>query len=208
MNDVLEFSHTSYLSVLNKVLNQPNQTAFLLNILSPWTPGSRIPHVDCRYSVRRQKCKGYIHSNRETDTGINIDMDINADMYTTSIEVRFRDIDSFGHVNNAVYATYLEQARTDYFREVFGVGLTEIETVIAALEVEFKQPIRLKQSIEVYIAPPEVGESSLRMEYELKDGETVAATASTVQVMYDLDADRPVSVPSEWREAISQYHQT
>ena len=172
MNNVLEFSHTSYLSVLIAV------TQFV-----------------------EKSAKG-------TYTGININIDINADMYTTSIEVRFRDIDSFGHVNNAVYATYLEQARADYFREVLGVGLTEIETVIAALEVEFKQPIRLKQKIEVHIAPPEVGESSLRMEYELKDRETVAATASTVQVMYDLDADRPVSVPSEWREAISQYHQT
>jgi len=38
--------------------------------------------------------------------------------YTTEIDVRFRDIDAMGHVNNAVYATYIEQARTEYFRDV------------------------------------------------------------------------------------------
>jgi len=44
--------------------------------------------------------------------------------YTTDIDVRFRDIDAMGHVNNAVYATYIEQARTEYFRDVLDADLS------------------------------------------------------------------------------------
>lgn len=75
--------------------------------------------------------------------------------------------------------------------------MTELETLVAALEVEFKQPICLKQEITVHIALLEVGELSLSMEYELKNNETVAATASNVQVLYDLDTETTILIPSE-----------
>lgn len=50
--------------------------------------------------------------------------------YTADIPVRFRDLDPMKHVNNAVYATYLEQARALFYEDVVGVALSEIETVL------------------------------------------------------------------------------
>lgn len=123
--------------------------------------------------------------------------------FETTIPVRFRDIDAMGHVNNAVFATYLEQARADYFREVVGAGLTEVETVLASLTVDFQQPIAPDQTVTVGLSVPDLGESSVPMEYEirLEDG-TVAATAETVQVVYDAEAERSRPIPTAWRTAI------
>ncbi|RJT05478.1 thioesterase family protein [Halococcus sp. IIIV-5B] len=123
--------------------------------------------------------------------------------FETTIPVRFRDIDAMGHVNNAVFATYLEQARADYFREVVGVGLTAVETVLASLTVDFQQPISPDQTVTVGLSVPDLGESSVPMEYEirLEDG-TVAATAETVQVVYDAEAERSRPIPTAWRTAI------
>jgi acyl-CoA thioester hydrolase len=57
--------------------------------------------------------------------------------YTTDIEVRYRDLDTMGHVNNAVYATYLEQARMDYFRDLLGLTMDDVQGVIAHLEIDY-----------------------------------------------------------------------
>ena len=123
--------------------------------------------------------------------------------YETAIPVRFRDIDAMGHVNNAVYATYLEQARADFFREVVDEGLTEVETVLASLTIEFRQPITADQTVTVGLSIPELGKASIPMEYEIRreDG-TVAATAETVQVAYDSAAESSRPIPVVWREAI------
>ena len=61
--------------------------------------------------------------------------------FQTTIPVRFRDIDAMGHVNNAVYATYLEQARADYHREIIGESLADVNTVLVSLAIDFKRPI-------------------------------------------------------------------
>ena len=123
--------------------------------------------------------------------------------FETTIPVRFRDIDAMGHVNNAVYATYLEQARADFFREVVDEGLTEVETVLASLTIEFRQPITADQTITVGLSIPELGKTSIPMECEIRreDG-TVAATAETVQVAYDSEAESSRPIPAAWREAI------
>ena len=87
--------------------------------------------------------------------------------YTTEIQVRFRDFDPMRHVNNALYVTYLEQARAAFYDEVVGVPLDEVDSVTVELSVG------------------ELGESSIPMEYEIRAGETRYATARTVQVYVD-----------------------
>ncbi|TKX52504.1 acyl-CoA thioesterase, partial [Halorubrum sp. SS7] len=63
--------------------------------------------------------------------------------YTADIDVRFRDIDAMGHVNNAVYATYIEQARTRYFRDVLDVDISRASTVLASISIDFRSPVEL-----------------------------------------------------------------
>ena len=125
--------------------------------------------------------------------------------FSSEVQVRFRDIDAMGHVNNAVYATYVEQARTEYFHRVLDTGLDAVSTVLASLELSYEQPILLDQSVTVTINVPELGRSSLPMEYEiLADGER-AATAKSVQVFLNSETGEPYPIPERFRERITEF---
>ena len=123
--------------------------------------------------------------------------------FQTEFRVRFRDIDAMGHVNNAVYSTYLEQARADFFREVLGETLSEVGSVLASLSIDFRAPVEGDDVVTVALGVPELGTSSIPMRYEIRreDG-VVAATAETVQVVYDREAGSSMPIPEAWREAI------
>jgi len=131
---------------------------------------------------------------------------MDADAYRTEIPVRFRDIDAMGHVNNAVYATYLEQARTHYYRDVLDADLSAVSTVLASVSVRFYRPVELgDEAVGVAIAVSELGESSVPMTYELRVGGDVVAEAESVQVAVDDEgSSRPI--PEAYREAIEAYH--
>lgn len=127
--------------------------------------------------------------------------------FSSEVQVRFRDIDAMGHVNNAVYATYVEQARTEYFHRVLDTGLDAISTVLASLELSYERPILLEQSVTVTIDVPDLGRSSLPMEYEiLADGER-AATATSVQVFLDSETGEPSPIPERFRERITEFEE-
>ncbi|WP_096389670.1 acyl-CoA thioesterase [Halopenitus persicus] len=127
--------------------------------------------------------------------------------FTTEIAVRFRDVDSMGHVNNAVYATYLEQARAAYFREVLGRDLSAVETVLASLSIDYRAPIDLDdEAVTVEIGVPEIGTASVPMTYTIATDAGVAAEAESVQVSYDADAGESVPLPKDWRSTIREYH--
>ncbi|WP_222919234.1 thioesterase family protein [Natrinema sp. SYSU A 869] len=124
--------------------------------------------------------------------------------YETTVDVRLRDIDFMGHVNNATYATYLEQAREAYFRDVLDVSLTETNTVLVSLELEYASPIEADDAVTVALRVPELGDSSLPMEYEIRANGERAAMARTVQVLADPDSDGSQPLPSEWRRRIER----
>lgn len=125
--------------------------------------------------------------------------------YSTDLQVRFRDIDAMGHVNNAVYATYLEQARTEFFSEVLSENLADVPTVLARLELSYERPITLGQSVTATVDVPRLGESSLPIEHEiLADGER-AATGESIQVFVDPDTGESRPIPERVRERIAGY---
>lgn len=125
--------------------------------------------------------------------------------YEKEIDVRFRDFDLMGHVNNAVYATYLEQARVEYVEDVVGEPLMNTGAVVADLHIDFERPIDWGDSVTVAVRAGELGTSSIPLEYEIRvDGE-VAATAETLMVLFDRDAGESTPIPDEWRERIQDY---
>ncbi|MEM4779955.1 MAG: thioesterase family protein [Halalkalicoccus sp.] len=125
--------------------------------------------------------------------------------FSTDVQVRFRDIDAMGHVNNAVYATYVEQARTEYFTEVLDESLEAVPSVLASLELSYERPITLGQSVTVGIDVPELGRSSLPMHYEVLANGERAATAESVQVFLDPETQRPYPIPDRFRERIAAF---
>ncbi|HHS97888.1 MAG TPA: acyl-CoA thioesterase [Chloroflexi bacterium] len=128
--------------------------------------------------------------------------------FSIALEVCWRDLDPLGHVNNAVYFTYLETARFRYLRDVCGITgpPQEIGFVLAEASCTYLSPLSLGERVTVWIRVSELGNSSFVFEYRVEgeDGR-LAATARTVQVCYDLDAGRPRPLPAEWRERITTY---
>ena len=121
--------------------------------------------------------------------------------FDVELPVRYRDLDTLGHVNNAVYSTYLEQARIRYFDRVLEVPFEGREMVLAHVDVDFRRPIALEDgSVRVACGVTDLGESSIGMAYRVYAGEASepAATAESVQVAWDGDGPRPL--PDEWRE--------
>ncbi|WP_440765196.1 acyl-CoA thioesterase [Natronorubrum sp. DTA7] len=120
------------------------------------------------------------------------------------IDVRLRDLDFMGHVNNAIYATFLEEAREAYFEDIFGVSLTDVGTVIASLTIDYVRPIESDAEVTVAVGASELGTSSLTMAYEIRaDGEP-AATARTVQVLVDRETGQSEPIPDAWRRRIDE----
>ena len=131
--------------------------------------------------------------------------------FETEVPIRFDDLDTYGHVNNVRYGTYLEEARIDYLAAVVGDGsrafLSESDDgiVIKTLEIEFEQPVRSADSVTVGVHVPRLGTTSFPIEYEVRDGDAVAATGETTVVTYDRTAGEPQPIPEDWRDAISEF---
>ncbi len=128
--------------------------------------------------------------------------------FSTTLEVRWRDLDALGHVNNVVYFTYLEQARVHYLREL---GITPsnpsgIGFILAEASCQFKSPLELGERVTIYARVSELRNSSFIFQYRM-EGENgrLAATAHSAQVCYDYQAQRPIPMPDTWRKAIIAY---
>jgi acyl-CoA thioester hydrolase len=119
--------------------------------------------------------------------------------------VRFRDVDVLGHVNNAVYFTYMETARTEYWLTTFGVkDLTELSFIVAHAECDFKIPARFGDELEVTIRTTAVRNSSFDWEYEIRrvNSPDLIAKGKTIQVYYDYKTGKSSPVPADVREKL------
>jgi len=129
--------------------------------------------------------------------------------HRTTLQVRFRDIDAFGHVNNAVFASYTEQARIRYLLDVLQMnGSFERQPLILAhIAIDYRSPILLGDEVEVATRVDGIGRTSFRMGHRLTaraDGRTLADVDS-VLVAYDYAAGRPIRVPDEWRARMAAH---
>lgn len=117
------------------------------------------------------------------------------------LEVRFRDCDGLGHVNNAVYLTYLEQARFAFWQRLTGIGGIPRSFILARTECDYRVQATAGDRLIVRLRVSAVGKSSFTFEYEIVNARTrvVVATARTVQVMYDYQAGRSIPVPDDIR---------
>lgn len=122
--------------------------------------------------------------------------------YTTEIDVRYRDLDTHGHVNNAVYATYVESARIGYIDEVIGLPIGEHAYAIANLDMSFERPLELGDTVRATAIATELGSSSVDLRYEVTvDGEP-AATAETTLIHLSEEFGDPEPFPEAARERI------
>jgi acyl-CoA thioester hydrolase len=124
-----------------------------------------------------------------------------------SQEVAFRDLDAFGHVNNAVYLTYVENARLEYMRDVLGIdSLSDLLVIVARIGIDFRSRATLGETVEIGSRVTRIGDKSFDLDHEIRgpDGRVIAE-AHTVLVAFDYAKDAAITIPTEWRERIEAY---
>ena len=121
-------------------------------------------------------------------------------------EVEFRDLDGLGHVNNAVYLSYVESAKVAYLREVLGATQLEELGIVADAKISFRSPAFFGEVLDVGMRVGRVGTKSLTFEFEFRgpDGRLVAE-GSSVHVAFDYSTRTPAEVPREWRERVEAF---
>lgn len=117
------------------------------------------------------------------------------------IQVRFADCDMMGHVNNAVYLSYFEQARMHYFNQMVGSewDWKKQGIILVRNEVDYLKPIFLHDSPKIYVSLVEIGNTSFTLAYDVVvNGESVSEGVSTL-VCFDFELNKPVPVYEEMK---------
>ena len=120
------------------------------------------------------------------------------------IEIRWRDMDGFGHVNNSTYLTYLEEARDEYLTELLGETVHRV--VIRRIEIDFVSGLTQDDDfVDVSVQLTGIGTSSVTLDERVvstTDGR-VAATAQTVLVHVDESRTAAAPWPTAARTALT-----
>jgi acyl-CoA thioester hydrolase len=115
--------------------------------------------------------------------------------------VRWGDLDAFGHVNNATYLIYAQEARYAWSKMH--------EMVVARAEVDFVAPIYTGDFyLDVEIWVNKIGNSSFGLTYEMKNGDELVARVKTVQVTVSMDTKKSRPINDAEREFLTQYLET
>ena len=128
-----------------------------------------------------------------------------APAFTYPIEVRFRDMDALGHVNNAVYLTYLESARIAYWLHVTKrSGLDALDMILARVEIDYRSPLAYGEALDVTVRCASMRRSSFVLEFKATERAAgrLVAEARKVLVHYDYAASRSLALPPQLRDLL------
>ncbi|ORJ60683.1 acyl-CoA thioesterase [Geothermobacter hydrogeniphilus] len=119
----------------------------------------------------------------------------------TEIEIRFSDLDAYGHVNNATFFTYLETARVKLFQERFADLMQRgILFLVVEASCRYLKPIGLNDRLLIDIRTEKIGRSSFTLGYRMHNGaDTTFAQAQTVMVCFDQKRQKPTELPEDFR---------
>ncbi len=129
--------------------------------------------------------------------------------FVHTLSPRFRDLDVYNHVNNAVYLTYFEEARVAFMMHI---GLRSLftrqrSTVVARAEVEYKAPAHLNDVLDIHVQVGEVRNTSYLLRYHIyrrSDGALIAR-GETVQVCFNFELNMPTRLPEDWRICLKEH---
>jgi acyl-CoA thioester hydrolase len=127
------------------------------------------------------------------------------------IQIRFKDTDRIGHVNNANYLTYFEQGRVEYFNEVFqrNINWAQQGFVLARTELNHILPVYLQDKIEVHTKVIKLGTKSLTIQnalIKIENGEAIeCANGIGILVSMDYTSQQSIEIPGLWRDLLTNY---
>lgn len=127
------------------------------------------------------------------------------------VEIRYGDLDPQGHVNNAKYLTYFEQARIEYVIELGlfarGQSFLDLGVILADIHITFLEPVYFGQKIKVGVRASRLGLKSMTWEQNVVDADTgrELAKGEVVMVAYDYHAIKTIPIPQEWRARMTEF---
>lgn len=124
------------------------------------------------------------------------------------LDPRFRDTDGFGHINNAVYATYLEVARQAYWKRLDAeCDYGNVPFILASLKIDFRSEALVKETLELALRCGWIGTKSFGFEYEIREktSRRLVVEASSVQVCYDYAKKQSIPVPDVLRKRLEAF---
>lgn len=124
------------------------------------------------------------------------------------LQVRFRDTDAMGHVNNAVYLSYSEYARMEYMRKLFGMrDFSQNSFILGRVEIEYLSPALLQDELSAGIRCSAIRGASFDFEYAIwaANPRRLAAVARTTQVMYDYGKKKTMRITQDFRSKIEAF---
>jgi acyl-CoA thioester hydrolase len=123
-----------------------------------------------------------------------------------TITVRWGDMDAYNHVNNAVYATYVEEVRLRWFQTLDAGWKSETSApILAALNTNFRKPIEWPAEIEVEMYAGRIGRSSFTASWRIVDRgrpEVLYAEGDSVLVWIDPRTGKSIELPAHVRAAL------
>lgn len=129
--------------------------------------------------------------------------------YKTSIPIRFADIDAFGHVNNAIYLTYFEIARSVYWKEIIQWDWNSIGIIVRRSEIDYIKPIVLTDEIYAYVRTSRIGISSFDLDYilvkKVNGQEEICTKGRTHCVTYDYLSNKSAPIPAYQRMKMQDF---
>jgi acyl-CoA thioester hydrolase len=124
--------------------------------------------------------------------------------FTHREQIRFRDLDAMGHVNNAVYLTYLEQARLKFLDSL---GLVRVQhqpqMILARVELDFRAQLGPGGEVEIGVRAGRIGTKSFALEHRFESADRHVADARSILVAYDYGRQESVPLADEWRRALT-----
>lgn len=128
----------------------------------------------------------------------------------SSPEIRFVDIDVMGHVNNAVYLSYFEQARMKWFETFAGKewDWNTFGILLARNEINYREPVLLHDHLQIETWCSKIGNKSLEVCYEVFIEENgvkrIKADGLSVLVCFDYHKKTTITVPDDWRNILQE----
>lgn len=124
--------------------------------------------------------------------------------FKLSTAVIFRDLDAMGHVNNAVYFTYMETARTTFFIERLRLtGPQELPVIVAEASCIYHSALRLGDDLTVKMGVSRIGRRSFDLSYQMVAGDgRLVAVAKTAMVAYDYQTGRSIPIPADLKKLL------
>lgn len=127
---------------------------------------------------------------------------------TVEAQVRFADTDALGHVNNAIYLSWMELGRMAFTDAVLPeIDWTKTGFILAHVSIDYLEPVFLEDKVKVYMRAGKIGGKSVVLECLItktdKNGERPTAKGTNIIVAFDYEKNASVPIPEDWKKAMA-----